>query len=300
MAGELAETSGRFSQFDRIVIPARKAMRQSLIYLIATVLAAAFMAPFFWTISSALKGPWEVIAYPPTLVPKEVRWQNFVDIWVRWPFATWTVNSIVVCVLAVIGQTASASVVAYGFARIRFPGREALFLVVLSTMMLPIQVTIIPLFLLYRQIGWLDTLLPLIVPHWFGGGAFFIFLLRQFFRTIPKDLDEAAEIDGCGKLGILWQVVVPLSKPALTTVVIFSFLFNWNEFFQPLFFLNSNDKYTLPLGLRFFQTFPTQGGEPKWHLLMAASTVITVPVVLLFFLGQRYFIQGVVMTGLKG
>jgi multiple sugar transport system permease protein len=166
--------------------------------------------------------------------------------------------------------------------------------------MMPIQVTIIPLFLIYRQIGWLDTLKPLIVPSFFGGGAFYIFLLRQFFMTIPKDLDEAAEVDGAGKLNILFNVILPLSKPALVTIVIFSFLGHWNEFFQPLFFLNTEQNFTLPLGLRYFQTYPMQGGEPRWALLMAAAAMTTIPVVILFFLGQRYFIQGVVMTGIKG
>lgn len=279
---------------------AQTAIRLGLVYVTATVLAILFMAPFFWTLSSALKGPWELLVFPPTFFPRQVRWYNFVEVWTRAPFATWTLNSLIVCVLSVTGQTCSASLVAYGFARLRFPGRDALFLVVLSTMMIPIQVTIIPLFMIYRAIGWLDTLRPLIVPQFFGGGAFFIFILRQFFLTIPKDFDEAAEIDGAGKLGTLTQIIVPLSKPALTTVVIFSFLSNWNAFLEPLFFLNTTEKFTLPLGLRFFQTLPMDGGEPKWHLLMAASTMIMVPVVALFFAGQRYFIRGVVMTGIKG
>jgi ABC-type glycerol-3-phosphate transport system permease component len=165
-------------------------------------------------------------------------------------------------------------------------------------MMLPFQVTLIPLFLGYRLIGWLDTLRPLIVPYYFGGGAFYIFLIRQFLLTIPIDLDEAAKIDGAGSLRILWQIIVPLSKPALLTVTIFSFMGHWNDFLGPLFFLNSPEKFTLSLGLRYFQGLPTSG-EPLQHLLMAASITMTVPVLLLFFFTQRYFVQGIVTTGIK-
>ena len=165
-------------------------------------------------------------------------------------------------------------------------------------MMLPFQVTLIPLFLGYRQIGWLDTLNPLIVPYYFGGGAFYIFLIRQFLLTIPKDLDEAAKMDGAGSLRILWQILLPLSKPAILTVIIFSFMGNWNDFLGPLFFLNTPEKFTLSLGLRYFQGLPNQG-EPLQHLLMAASITMTIPVVILFFFTQRFFVQGIVTTGLK-
>ena len=279
---------------------ARRTITLALVYLVAILGGIVFMTPFVWAVNTGLKSSWEVLAFPPTFFPREPRWVNFVEVFQRVPFATWFANSALVTVLSAVGTVCSATPVAYGFARLRFPGRRLLFLVMLSTMMLPLQVTIIPLFLGYRAVGWLDTHLPLIVPSFFGGGAFYIFLLRQFFLTIPKDLDEAAEIDGANRLYILLHIIVPLSKPVLTTVVIFSFLASWNAFLEPLFFLNTADKFTLPIGLRFFQTLPMQGGEPKWHYLMAASTLMTVPVILVFFLGQRYFIQGVTMTGIKG
>ena len=278
----------------------QRTLKLALVYLIATLGGIVFMAPFVWAVNTGLKSSWEVLAFPPTFFPREPRWVNFVEVFQKVPFATWFLNSAVVTVLSAVGTVCSATLVAYGFARMRFPGRNLLFLLVLSTMMLPLQVTIIPLFLGYRAVGWLDTLLPLIVPSFFGGGAFYIFLLRQFFLTIPKELDEAAEVDGANRLYVLLNIIVPLSKPALMTVVIFSFLASWNAFLEPLFFLNTAEKFTLPIGLRFFQTLPMQGGEPKWHYLMAASTLITLPVILVFFLGQRYFIQGVVMSGIKG
>jgi len=284
----------------RLGVRARRTLKLTLVYVIATLGAIVFMAPFVWAVNTGLKTSWEVLAFPPTFFPREPRWANFVDVFQKVPFGTWFANSAVVTVASAVGTVCSATLVAYGFARMRFPGRNVLFLVMLGTMMLPLQVTIIPQFLMFRQIGWLDTLFPLIVPSWFGGGAFYIFLLRQFFLTIPKELDEAAEMDGANRLYVLLHIIVPLSKPALMAVVIFSFLASWNAFLEPLFFLNSAEKFTLPLGLRFFQTLPMQGGEPKWHYLMAASTLITLPVILVFFLGQRYFIRGVVMTGIKG
>ena len=278
----------------------RKILKLALVYLLAALGGIMFMAPFVWAVNTGLKSSWEVLAFPPTFFPREARWVNFIEVFQKAPFATWFINSIIVTIVSALGTVVSATLVAYGFARMRFPGRSLLFLIVLSTMMLPLQVTIIPLFLGYRAVGWLDTLLPLIVPSFFSGGAFYIFLLRQFFLTIPRELDEAAEVDGANRLYVLLNIIVPLSKPALTTVAIFSFMASWNAFLEPLFFLNTAEKFTLPIGLRFFQTLPMQGGEPKWHYLMAASTLMTLPVILVFFLGQRYFIQGVVMSGIKG
>ncbi|MCD6519775.1 MAG: carbohydrate ABC transporter permease [Anaerolineae bacterium] len=273
-------------------------MRQGITYFLCLTLGLIFMAPFFWAFFSALKDPFEIFEFPPRLFPSVWRWGNFVEIWVRVPFAKWTVNTLLVCILSLIGQVSTATLVAYGFSRFRFPGREKLFLLVLSTMMLPFQVTLIPLYLMYRAINWLDTLKPLIVPNYFGGGAFYIFLIRQFLMTVPRDLDEAAKIDGAGSFRILWQVILPLIKPALLTVTIFSFMSNWNNFLGPLFFLNDPEKFTLSLGLRYFQGLPTSG-EPKQHLLMAASITMTIPVLILFFFTQRYFVQGIITTGIK-
>jgi multiple sugar transport system permease protein len=196
----------------------------------------------------------------------------------------------------VVGQTLSAASVAFAFARMRFPGRDALFLLVLSTMMLPPQVTMIPTFVLWTIPGWIDSLKPLIVPAFFGGGAFFIFLLRQFFLTIPQELEDAARIDGCGSFGVFRHVVLPLSKPALTTVALFSFIGHWNDFLGPLIYTQSIEKKTLAVGLTAFQSL--HGTE--YHLLMAASVAVLLPILIIFFLAQRYFVEGIVTTGVKG
>jgi ABC-type glycerol-3-phosphate transport system permease component len=216
------------------------------------------------------------------------------------PFARWTFNSLFVALLNVVAQVMSASVVAFGFSRFRFKGRNLLFVMLLSTMMLPAYVTIIPSFLMFRYVGWLDSLLPLIVPSFFGGGAFNIFLLRQFFMTIPVDFDEAAYVDGASSFTIFAKLIMPLSKPAISTVAIFAFLGSWNDFLGPLIYLNSADKFTLSLGITYFRVAPMDAGEPRDHLLMAASALITLPGIILFFAAQRYFISGIVMSGIKG
>jgi multiple sugar transport system permease protein len=215
-------------------------------------------------------------------------------------FGGFYVNSLIVTILAVTGQVLSATLVAYGFARFQFPFRNTLFMLVIATLIIPWEVTIIPSFLLYKWLGWLDTLKPLIVPSWFGGSPLYIFLLRQFFMGIPRELDEAAEMDGANSFRVLWQILVPLCMPALTTVAIFSFLQHWNEFIQPLIFLNTEANYTVSLGLRLFQTSPADPGEPKEHLMMAAAVIATIPCILLFFAAQRFFVRGIVMSGIKG
>jgi len=197
---------------------------------------------------------------------------------------------------ATLGQVISAAFVAFGFARLRFPGRDALFLVLIATVMIPYHVTLIPTYVLFRELDWLDSFLPLIVPAWFGGGAFYIFLLRQFFMRLSFELDDAARVDGASIWQIFIGIVLPQSKPALGVVAIFSFLAHWNDFFGPFIYLNSTDKYTLPLMLRLFQSLEST----EWHLLMAASVMTAIPCIVLYFVAQRYFIQGVVFTGLKG
>lgn len=269
-------------------------------YIIATAVGFFFMGPFLWTVFSSLKSPEEIIAFPPTLFPAVWRFENYVYAWNKVPFGSFYLNSLIVTGLGVTGQTIAATLVAYGFARFRFPTRNLLFMIVLSTMMIPWEVTIIPSFLLFKWIGWLDTLHPLIWPHWLGGGPFFIFLLRQFFLTIPRDFDEAAKIDGANSLQTLVEVLLPLCRPALTTVAIFSFLNHWNEFIGPLIFLNTPEKFTVPLGLRYFQTVPMEAGEPKDHLLMAGAIMMAAPCAILFFFAQRYFVRGIVMSGIKG
>ena len=273
---------------------------RALFYVLAGVLTVFFLGPFVWTVISSLKQPAEITAYPPVLIPAVLRFDNYAAAWAKVPFLLFYANSAIVTVLAVLGQIVSATLVAYGFARFNFPFHNVLFLLVIATLIVPWEVTIVPSFILYRWLGWLDSLKPLIVPFWFGGSPLFIFLLRQFFMSIPRDLDEAAEIDGANSFRILWQILVPLSMPALTTVAIFSFLQHWNEFIQPLIFLNSPEHFTVSLGLRYFQTTPGDPGEPKEHLLMAAAVIASIPCVLLFFAAQRFFVRGIVMTGIKG
>jgi ABC-type glycerol-3-phosphate transport system permease component len=212
---------------------------------------------------------------------------------------TFTVNTTWVALLSVIGQVVSSTVVAYGFSRFRFPYRNVLFALLLSTLVMPREVLLIPNFLLFRYLGLFNTLTPLWLPSFFGG-AFNVFLLRQFFMTLPPDLDEAAKIDGANSWTILWRILVPLCQPALATVAIFTFLAHWNEFLEPLVYISSLEKYTLALGLRFYQTQPNDAQEPRDQLLMAASLYMTTPVLLLFFACQRYFIRGIVMSGIKG
>jgi len=269
-------------------------------YVPAVLIGLVFLAPFAWAIASSLKAPTELFDYPPRLLPTSPQWQNYATIWRYVPLFVFFQNSFIVGILATVGQALSASVVAYGFARFRFPGRDLLFLCVLGTLILPEQVTMVPRFLLFKEVGWLDTLYPLWVPAWLGGNAFFIFLMRQFLLTIPRELEDAAEIDGASSGRIFVDIVLPLAIPAVATVVIFSFLWNWNEFLQALIYLNKLEHFTAPLGLRFFVNADDQGGLPKEALLMAASLVDTIPPIVIFFALQRYFIRGIVMTGIKG
>jgi ABC-type glycerol-3-phosphate transport system permease component len=273
---------------------------KAVLYILAILTAIMFSLPFLWTLGSSLKSSQEIFAFPPTMFPAVPRWENYSDVFRLAPFLRFIGNTIFITAFAMVGQILSASAVAYGFSRFRFPGRDALFFVVLSTMMLPWQVTIVPQFLLFRYLGWLNTFMPLIVPSFFGGGAFYIFLLRQFFMTIPRDLDEAAKLDGASSVRIFWSIILPLSGPAIATVAIFSFLQHWNEFIGPLIFLNTEDKYTLSIGLRYFIANPFESDEPREAILMAASLIVAAPSLLLFFIAQKYFVQGIVTTGLKG
>ena len=271
-------------------------LQQAAAFAVLCAGAALFSVPFLWTVSTALKTNQQVFAVPPEWIPRPAEWANFQRAWTELPFPTFVGNTITITFLATIGQVVSASLVADGFARVRFPGRDALFYLMLSTMMLPAQVTMIPVFLIWRELRLIDTFAPLTVPSYFGGGAFTIFLLRQFFLTIPRDLDEAALLDGESPLGIWWRVLLPLSRPALVTVVLFSFLGHWDDFMGPLIYLNAMERYTVSIGLRMFQDmFGTQ-----LELLMAASLIHIVPTVVLFFIAQKQFIRGIAMTGLKG
>ena len=267
----------------------------SVTYLLLLMLGVLVTLPFFWMLSTSLKKPDVVFLYPPEWIPNPVIWSNYPRALTVIPFFTFLRNTLTVTGFSLIGTLLSASLAAYSFARLRWPGRDALFLVVLTTLMIPYQVTLIPRFIIFRQLGWLDTLLPLIVPWFFGGGPFNIFLLRQFFMTVPPELDDAARIDGCGFFGIYAQILLPLAKSALAAVAIFTVQARWNEFLLPLIFIHRRENFTLALGLRLFREMY----YVDWTGLMAASAVVMLPVLLTFFFAQRYFIQGVVFTGVK-
>lgn len=254
------------------------------------------MFPFAWMVSTSLKEPGAVFVWPPEWIPDPVRWQNYPEALTALPFHLFFKNTLLVTSLSVIGQLFSGSLVAFSFSRLRWKGRDVLFLLVLATLMLPQHVTMIPRFLIFRELGWIDTLRPLFVPSFFGTNAFYIFLMRQFFMTIPFELDEAARIDGASTFRIYWNIILPLSKPVLGTVAIFSFIARWNEFLLPLIYLNTTEKYTLALGLALFRG----QYETQWHYLMAASVVVMVPILVIFFLAQRHFVRGIVFTGIKG
>jgi ABC-type glycerol-3-phosphate transport system permease component len=276
-------------------------MARAFLYILCIFLAAVFSVPTYWALTSSFKTVAQLQQLPPIWFPREWHWENFRRVWELVPFGRFYLNTIYVTVFAGFGQVLTAAIVGYGFARFRFRGREILFLMILGTIMFPTELTIIPTFIMFRNIGWIDTFWPLIVPYWFGGGAFFIFLFRQFFRTIPEELLEAARLDGAGYWRVFWQILIPLTKPAFASAAIISFLTHWNDFFNPLIFLSSSSKFTLSLGIAAFNT----GGvgltpEPRDHLLMAATVMMTLPVVLIFFFAQRYFIQGIATSGLKG
>lgn len=297
--------------------PASWYRRQSgteLIQKIGTLLLLAFggllfVVPVYWMIVSSLKPIQTVFDnswLPPMTssgwalpIPHPQYFSNFTDAWTMVPFGMYFRNTLIVTVLSVVGSVLSSSLVAYAFSRLRWPGRDLFFVLVLITMLLPGIVTFIPQYVLFSKIHWVDTFLPLIVPQWFGN-AFYIFLLRQFFRGIPQELSDAARIDGAGELRIWWQVVMPLSRPALAAVGIFAFTGAWEDYFNPLVYVGGDpSKWTLQLGLKAFET-AAGGGSPLWNLIMAAGLVVMIPVLVVFLLGQKYFIEGVTLTGVKG
>ena len=247
-------------------------------------------------LSTSLKTDQQVLRYPPTWIPKPWMWGNFIAAFNFVPFATYLRNSLLVATLSVVGVTISCSLPAYAFARLEWPGRDLLFVIVISTIMLPFQVTMIPLYVIFNKVGWINTLYPLIAPHFFGN-AFFIFLLRQFFRGIPREFSDSALIDGAGELRILWSIILPLARPALMVVALFQFLNSWNDFLLPLIYLNDRKWFTISLGLAEMQS---SYGLSRFSLIMAAASLFTIPIIVLFFFAQRSFIQGITFTGLKG
>jgi ABC-type glycerol-3-phosphate transport system permease component len=253
-----------------------------------------YAIPFLWMVRTSFMRLDKLFEDPPQIWPDPWIWQNYIDMWETGPFANWIVNSLILVALGMLGQTLVSIFVAFGFARTQFPGRNQLFILILATLMLPGHVTIVPKFIMFRQAGLLDSLWPVALPDLFGQ-AFYIFILRQFFLTLPVELDEAAEIDGANLLQVLFRVVIPLSKPAIATVAVFNFISKWNEFFEPFVFIQTPEKLTLAVGIRWFRT---QYGT-EFQMLMAASIVSVAPIIIVFFFAQKQFVRGIALTGIK-
>jgi multiple sugar transport system permease protein len=273
----------------------QRLLRTVLVYALLLGLSAMFLLPFLWMVSTSLKQQQDVFSYPPSFFPNSFEWRNYIDGWTILPFTTFLVNSLIVTLSNVVGNLISCSLVAFGFARLRARGRDVLFLLLLATLMIPREVTIVPRFLLFSQLGLVNTLWPLILPAWFGY-AFFIFLLRQFFLSIPQELDDAARIDGASTFRIFTDIILPLSGPALATVAIFAFIGNWTNLLDPLIYLRSTELYTLALGLNLFRGV----NFTQFNLLMAVSIITLIPVLVVFFLSQKLFVQGITLTGMGG
>jgi ABC-type glycerol-3-phosphate transport system permease component len=275
---------------------ARRPTSKYVLHAVLLVLSFFYVMPFVWMVSTSLKMDGQEIAMPPNWIPNPIVWSNYVRSMTASPMLWYLRNTLIITVTATLLGVLTASLAGYAFARLRFPARNLLFSLCISTLMLPGIVTLIPEFLLFRQLNWINTFLPLIVPWSLGGHALGIFLFRQYALTIPFDFDEAARVDGAGALRIWWSIIVPLSGPVLATMAILGFIHHWNDFLRPLVFLQDRDLRTLAIGLRLFR------GEflVQWNLLMAASTLMLLPVLALFFAAQRYFVQGIVMSGLKG
>ena len=273
----------------------RRLIQQLVVYALLMAGSVLFILPFMWMIATSLKQSKDVFTYPPSFLPTSFEWRNYIAGWTILPFTRFLFNTVIVTGANVVGNLISCSLVAFGFARLRARGRNLLFLLLLATLMIPREVTIVPRFLLFSQIGLVNTLWPLILPAWFGY-PFFIFLLRQFFMSIPHELDDAARIDGASTLRIFTSVILPLSQPALATVAIFAFIGNWSNLLDPLIYIRSQELYTLALGLNLFRGV----NFTQFNLLMAVSIIQLLPVLIIFFLAQRLFVQGVTLTGMGG
>jgi multiple sugar transport system permease protein len=271
---------------------------RAALYAIVVLGALPFVVPLIWMIRTSVMPAWQVDIFPPQWWPAEFHWENYIAPFREMPFLTYYRNTILMTTMNVLGVTLSCSLVAYSFARLRFPGRRVLFLLVLSTVMLPFHITLIPKYILFTRLGWINTFKPLIVPEWLASDAFFIFLLRQYFLGIPRELEDAAKIDGCNYFQIFWRVIIPLSLPALGVVAIFSFTGHWNSFMGPLLYLNTRNKFTVPLALAGFQA-RDHSGVSQWGKLMAMSLISMMPLLLAFFVAQRHTLRGIAIGGYK-
>lgn len=283
----------------------RRVARSFVLYLLLLAASFVLILPILWLVSTSLKEAGRELSLPPRFIPRPAVWENYLEIFRIAPFGLFYRNSFVIAFFATAGSMLSCSLVGFAFARLRFRGSNFLFGLVLSTMMLPVIIQLIPQFLLFKELNWVNTFLPLIVPSWFaqgsyGHGAFYIFLMRQFFKTIPMEFDEAARVDGANAFQIYWRIILPLSIPALVTVGIFAFLATWSDFLYPLIFLSDREQYTVALGVRSFMT--TGGGLAalQWRLLAGASTLSIIPPLTVLLVGQRYFVQAVTLSGLSG
>jgi multiple sugar transport system permease protein len=264
-------------------------------YTILMILAGVFMVPLYWMFSTALKSPQQTFAIPPEWVPNPAQWDNFSQVFDEVPFARFYANTLFLVAANIVGHLVSVTMVAYGFARLRFPGRSFLFLLMLSTLMIPYQVTLVPRFIMFSKLDLVNTYWPLILPS-FAGSPFLIFLVRQYMMSIPFDLDEAAYMDGASRFDVFWRIILPLTRPALMLVIVFTFIDVWNDFLQPLIYLNDPNMFTISLGLSFFQG----ARETNWNLLMAGSVLAMIPPLILFFFAQKQLIGGISVEGLKG
>jgi multiple sugar transport system permease protein len=265
-------------------------------HIFLILISLTIILPIFWMLITSLKKTGTELTFPPQWIPNPIVWQNYLTVIKTLPFLKFLQNSLLIASLCTIGQVVVGSLVAFSFAQMKFPGRDKLFLVCLSSIMLPDAVLLVPTFIMFSKLGWIDSILPLVVPAFFGGKAFYIFLARQFFKGIPKDLFDAARVDGCSSLGLWWNIAMPLSKPMLITIALLRFLAEWNDFMGPMLYLRSMENRTLAVGL--FTFLSQYGGE--WNYLMAATTMMALPLVIIFLFTQKYFIEGIATTGLSG
>ena len=269
--------------------------RHVLVYTLLVLGTILVMVPFAWTLSTSLKSDKQVLEFPPSWIPSPPIWYNYIEIFEARPFLLWYRNSLFIAMVRLSGEVLSSAIVAFGFARLRFKGRNTLFFILLSTMMIPFHLLIVPRFVMFKVFGWLNTFKPMTIPAFFGS-AFSIFLLRQYYMTIPLDLDDAAKMDGAGYLQTFWRIILPLAKPALGAVAIFQFMSSWRDFTGPLIYLSSEKKYTLPLGLYSYQA----DYFPEWNLFMAASIIAMILPIIIFLIAQKYFISGLALVGTGG
>jgi multiple sugar transport system permease protein len=274
----------------------RKRIQTIFVYLFLIVSSAATVLPLLWMVSTSLKSGGVIFQIPPQWIPDSLHWENYRRAITDIPFFLYLKNTVIITFFRMIAEVFVSALVAYGFARFHFPGKNIWFMILLSTIMLPGEITMIPVFIMFSKLGWINTFKPLIIPAFFGGQAVFVFLLRQFFLTIPRELEEAALIDGATRFQIFYKIFLPLSKPALITIALFSFQGSWNDLLGPLMYLNDSSKFTLQLGLAMFNGMT----KVEWGPLMAASLLVLLPTLILFFSLQKYFVEGISITGIKG